>query len=186
MSVALRWARGLEVVFQLEEGEILTEPVPSRERRRAVLLFEATEGGAGVLGRLTSEPDALAAVARAALDLMHYRELDAALAEASADALAEAPDARCVAGCYRCLLSYYNQPDHELIDRKNREAVTVLLRLARSHVAAILAEEEVALNGDWRAALAHWGLPAPDGDPLTFCQNRGGGRGTGLHGCAAP
>ena len=161
-------ARGLEVVFQLEEGEILTEPVPSRERRRAVLLFEATEGGAGVLGRLTSEPDALAAVARAALDLMHYRELDAALAEASADALAEAPDARCVAGCYRCLLSYYNQPDHELIDRKNREAMTTLLRLARSHVVATLAEEEVLSNGDWRAALAHWGLPAPDGDPLTL------------------
>ncbi len=27
-------ARGLEIVFQLEEGETLTEPVPSRERRR--------------------------------------------------------------------------------------------------------------------------------------------------------
>ena len=31
-------ARGLEVVFQLEEGEILTEPVPSRDSRRAILL----------------------------------------------------------------------------------------------------------------------------------------------------
>ena len=51
-------ARGLEVVFQLEEGEILTEPVPSRERRCAILLFEATEGGAGVLGRLAGEVSA--------------------------------------------------------------------------------------------------------------------------------
>jgi Lhr-like helicase len=160
-------ARGLEVVFQLEEGEILTEPVPSRDRRRAILLFEATEGGAGVLGRVTSEPYALAQVARAALELMHYRELDAAVAEAAVDALAETADAHCVAGCYRCLLSYYNQPDHELIDRKNSGALTILLRLARSRVAATLPQEEVKSNGDWRAALTHWGLPAPDGDPLT-------------------
>ena len=75
-------ARGLEIVFQLEEGEIQTEPVPSRENRRGILLFEATEGGAGVLGRLTSDPDALAQVARTALELMHYRELDAAIAAA--------------------------------------------------------------------------------------------------------
>ena len=45
-------SRGLEIVFQLEEGEIQTEPVPSRENRRGILAFEATEGGAGVLGRI--------------------------------------------------------------------------------------------------------------------------------------
>jgi hypothetical protein len=161
-------ARGLEVIFQLEEGEILSEPVPSRERRRAILLFEATEGGAGVLGRLSSEPHALAQVARAALELMHYRGLDAALTEVAPDALAEAPDARCVAGCYRCLLSYYNQPDHELIDRKNTEALQILLRLARSRVASAPPQEEPKLNGDWRTALVHWGLPAPDSEPLTI------------------
>jgi Domain of unknown function (DUF1998) len=99
-------ARGLEVVFQLEEGEVLTEPVPSRDGRRAILLFEATEGGAGVLGRLAADPGALARVARAALELMHYQDIDAAAAAASVDDLAEAPDARCVLGCYRCLLSY--------------------------------------------------------------------------------
>ena len=70
-------ARGIGLVFQVEEGETLTEPVPSRESRRAVLAYEATEGGAGVLGRLTTEPHALARVARTALELMHYRNLDA-------------------------------------------------------------------------------------------------------------
>ena len=65
-------ARGLEVIFQLEEGEVSTEPVPSRDRRRAILFFEATEGGAGVLGRLTSDPSALSRVARKALELMHF------------------------------------------------------------------------------------------------------------------
>jgi Lhr-like helicase len=62
-------ARGLEVVFQLEEGEVSTEPVPARDRRRAILLYEATEGGAGVLGRLTSDATALARVAHKALAL---------------------------------------------------------------------------------------------------------------------
>jgi hypothetical protein len=37
-----------------------------------------------------------------------------------------------VAGCYRCLLSYYNQPDHELIDRHREEAIAILLSLARA------------------------------------------------------
>ena len=159
--------RGLEVVFQLEEGEILTEPVPARDRRRGILFFEATEGGAGVLGRLTNDPPALSQVARAALELMHYDNIDAAVAEAAADALKEAPDARCVAGCYRCLLSYYNQPDHELIDRTDREVKTILLRLARCHVAAAIQQADTTQNGDWHAALARWGLPAPDGSPLT-------------------
>ena len=44
--------RGIAVVFQLEEGEILGEPLPARDNRRAVLAYEAAEGGAGVLGLL--------------------------------------------------------------------------------------------------------------------------------------
>jgi Lhr-like helicase len=159
-------ARGLEVVFQLEEGEILTEPVPARDRRRGILLFEATEGGAGVLGRLTSDGPALSQVARAALEMMHYDNIKTAMAEATADALTEVPDARCVVGCYRCLLSYYNQPDHELIDRTDREVKTILLRLARGRVAAATPQPEATHNGNWHAALARWGLPSPDGAPL--------------------
>ena len=75
-------ARGIGLVFQLEEGEVLTEPVPSRDSRRAILAYEATEGGAGVLGRLTTEPQALARVAKTALDLMHYQNIDPAIAGA--------------------------------------------------------------------------------------------------------
>jgi hypothetical protein len=36
--------RGIEVVFQLEEGEILGEPLPARDNRRSILAYEATEG----------------------------------------------------------------------------------------------------------------------------------------------
>jgi hypothetical protein len=156
-------------VFQLEEGEILTEPVPARENRRGILAFEATEGGAGVLGRLTSDPSAVANVTRAALALMHYRDLDAAIASADPALLVENEDVRCVKGCYRCLLSYYNQPDHEQIDRTDNPVRTLLLRLARSQVGR--AQRAKSGNpepqSDWYTAITRWGLPAPDVEPLT-------------------
>lgn len=159
-------ARGIGLVFQLEEGETLTEPVPSRERRRAILAYEATEGGAGVLGRLTTDPQALARVARTALDLMHYRNLDAAIATADPALLADEPEAQCVKGCYRCLLSYYNQPDHEHIDRTDDDVRRVLLRLARGDVSLIGPTKGAGEAGAWPEALSRWGLPLPDGEPL--------------------
>ncbi len=64
--------RGIEAVFQLEEGEILAEPMPARDARTGFLFYEATEGGAGVLTRLVGEPERLAEVAREALDIMHF------------------------------------------------------------------------------------------------------------------
>lgn len=157
-------ARGLEVVFQLEEGETLSEPTPSRDNRRAILAFEATEGGAGVLGRLVSEPDNLARVARAALDLMHLDNIDAAVVGSDPKLLVERDGSNCVKGCYRCLLSYYNQPDHELIDRTNPEVRSILLRLARSRVKPMAAK--ASANSGWPEALARWKLPPADATPL--------------------
>jgi hypothetical protein len=124
--------RGLEMVYQLEQGELLVEPLPDADQRRGLLFYEATEGGAGVLTRLVSEPDALATVARAALEIMHLElpeDPDAPLP--AVNELKDTAGTQCVAGCYRCLLSYYNQPDHELIDRRDLAARTILLRLAQ-------------------------------------------------------
>jgi len=158
--------RGLELVFQLEEGETLTEPVPSRDRRKAILMFEATEGGAGVLTRLVNEDDALAKVARAALELMHCKQLGDALAEADPEKVVYDSAPNCVKGCYRCLLSYYNQPDHELIDRTDPDALRILLRLARSETRV---ERRARESGPaaWPTAIANWKLPTPDAEPLS-------------------
>ena len=124
--------RGIEAVYQLEEGEVLVEPLPEADNWRGLLFYEAAEGGAGVLTRLVSEPDALARVAREALRVMHIALPDDPRAPLpTVDALDDAPGTHCVAGCYGCLLSYYNQPDHERIDRRDREARAILLRLAR-------------------------------------------------------
>ncbi len=124
--------RGIEAVYQLEESELMAEPLPTRDNRQSILLFEAAEGGAGVLTRLATEPDALAAVAAKALEILHFRAPPAGQAWAR-DTLVEELDHNgepfCEAGCYRCLLSYYNQPDHSLIDRKDKAAGGLLLDL---------------------------------------------------------
>lgn len=161
-------ARGIGLVFQLEEGELLAEPVPARDNRRAILAYEAAEGGAGVLGRLTMEPQTLARVARTVLELMHYQNLDAAIAAADPGVLENDPDALCVKGCYRCLLSYYNQPDHEHIDRTDSDALRVLLRLARGTVAPPAKSKAADEAGSWCEALARWRLPLPDAEPLVL------------------
>jgi hypothetical protein len=139
--------RGLEIAFELEEGEILAEPLPNRDDRKAILIYEATEGGAGVLNRLVSDPARLAEVAADAIALMHYEEDGS-----------EAKDA-CVAGCYRCLLSYYNQPDHPLIDRRHEGALGVLRALTKGTVDG--SEPPSGTNDSWEGAIRDWGLPAP-------------------------
>jgi ATP-dependent helicase YprA (DUF1998 family) len=110
LESALRGAIG--ATFQLEDGELASEPLPSRDRRRQVLLYEAAEGGAGVLSRLLREPGALGQVARTALDLCHFDPSDGRDLRRAPGAVED-----CEAACYDCLLSYQNQRDHPLLDR---------------------------------------------------------------------
>ncbi|RVC83048.1 DEAD/DEAH box helicase [Mesorhizobium sp. M4A.F.Ca.ET.022.05.2.1] len=160
--------RGIEVVFQLEEGEILGEPLPARDNRRAILAYEATEGGAGVLSRLVAEPQALGKVAREALTLMHFEKVDEAIAAGDADLLVSRGGEACVRGCYRCLLSYFNQPDHELIDRTSDEAKQMLVDLARGQIVLAAASSMPAEGGGWQSAFNEAGLPAPDASAVSF------------------
>jgi hypothetical protein len=168
--------RGIEAVFQLEEGEILAEPMPTRGERAGFLLYEATEGGAGVLTRLTVEPELFAIVAREALSIMHF-DLEKGLPSAST-ALVNVQGSSCVAACYRCLMSYYNQPDHELLDRRDENARMILWRLAHSTLNSLdqqpaiskLQSGNPSTSNDPLAAFlkkAHdLDLPAPDQEPM--------------------
>ena len=165
--------RGIEAVFQLEEGEMLAEPMPTRDVRNGFLLYEATEGGAGVLTRLVSQETSLATVARTALQIMHLAVGEDPLPE-STSGIAD-HEAACVAACYRCLMSYYNQPDHENLDRRNKDARAMLLRLARART-VVCADQpshashsvngEDSRDGRWRAEASRRGIPAPDSKPL--------------------
>lgn len=160
--------RGIEVVYQLEEGEILSEPLPARDNRRAILAYEATEGGAGVLTRLMDNPEAISEVARTALELMHFENIDAAVASGDASLLTEKADDACVRGCYRCLLSYFNQPDHEQIDRGSEEVTRLLVDLARGRTVLQRRAAPDGASSPWLKAFEAAGLPQVDTIGLTF------------------
>ncbi len=167
--------RGIEAVFQLEEGEILAEPMPTRDVRNGFLCYEATEGGAGVLARLVAEPASLAAVARMALQVMHFDLAADAPLPSDPHLLVDQPNTACVAACYRCLMSYYNQPDHELIDRRDEGVRAMLLRLAAARVQLSVALPPTAFAtatsgaaGDWATEAAARGVPPVDAEPLAI------------------
>ena len=179
--------RGIEMTFQIEESELVAEPLPKQDDRKALLFYEAAEGGAGVLTRLATEPQAMAQVAAAALRVMHYRE---PAGPWSVDALPDLEQKTqdghsiCEAGCYQCLLSYFNQPDHDHINRRNTQAIEMLVALANAQVAAAPAEPSQtstsnppavagdagtydALFGQWQQALQAGGHKVPDQTQLT-------------------
>jgi len=128
VSIKSALKRGIEVEFQLDGSEIAAELMPNEESATALLLYESAEGGAGALSRLVENAKALQAVAKTTLEICHWR-WDGAVPELEEQLLNA--DTECEAGCYRCLLGYHNQRDHDLIDRQLPELKQLLLDLAR-------------------------------------------------------
>jgi Lhr-like helicase len=87
---------GIEQTFQLEESELGAHLVGEPQFPH-LLFIETSEGGSGVLQNLITKNDAFAEVVRQASLRCHFSEEHDDLK----------PD--CVAACYECLLSYYNQ-----------------------------------------------------------------------------
>ena len=127
--ISLQYAlkRGIEQEFQLEEAELAAEPLPERANRTAILFYESAEGGAGVLTRVAGDRSAIRRIARRALKVCHFRSASGQWT--GIDDLKDLGHG-CEAGCYRCLLSYYNQLDHPKIDRQDDELRDLLCRLA--------------------------------------------------------
>jgi DEAD/DEAH box helicase/Domain of unknown function (DUF1998)/Helicase conserved C-terminal domain len=112
-SIQASLKRAIQLEYQLEDAELATEALPTRKDRRHLLIYEAAEGGAGVLRQLIEDPGAWNRLGRTALELCHFDP------QTSADrGKAEHATENCQAACYDCLLSYYNQPDHPLLDRQ--------------------------------------------------------------------
>jgi len=123
----------IQVEFQLEDQELAAEPLPSRDVRRQILFFESSEGGAGVLQRLQSEPGALKRVARRALEICHFDP------DTGTD-LKHPPrtTVECSTACYDCLMTYVNQPDHLRLDR----------HLIRDHLLNLTKADVLASSGE--------------------------------------
>ena len=104
--------QGIQQVYQLEPNELACDALPSADDRRILFLYEASEGGAGVLRQVAEETTAIAEVARAAIAICHFDTV-------TGEDYAARPDnnIECEAACYDCLLEYGNQPDHRYIDR---------------------------------------------------------------------
>ncbi len=117
----------IQIQYQLEDNELSAEPLPSNNDRRRLFFYESTEGGAGVLHRLIEEPEALARVAKVALELSHFDP------ETGEDKYQEG-SANCTVACYDCLLSYFNQVDHQILNRHSVKSY--LMDLTRSKVTA--------------------------------------------------
>ncbi len=154
--------RGIQSVFQVEESELMAEPMPDRDHRHGILFYEATEGGAGVLTRLVTEPNLLSNVAKQAIGRMHYAI--APMPETAEDM--NDTYSSCIAGCYHCLLSYYNQPEHENIDRRNELMRKMLIQLASAWVEEEgKRDEEIGKRDEGRES--RWGR-VPDSKPLVI------------------
>ncbi len=164
--------RGIEQVFQIEESELAVEPLPTNEVRKRILFYEAVEGGAGVLNRLVEEEKALSIVADQALRIMHYvNDQELWDADAMQEVVDEKGNPPCEAGCYQCLLSYYNQPEHLGIDRRDSDAIRILVALANGSVSkrddqAPLEVSEVA--SEFQEALKKRNLKLPDRSSVTI------------------
>ena len=177
--------RGIEMTFQIEESELVAEPLPKQDDRKSLLFYEAAEGGAGVLTRLASEPESLPLVASKALEIMHFKKPDGEWSTSQLSTLEkkdELNNALCEAGCYQCLLSYYNQPDHQNINRRNTDALELLVALANANVHAVaqLTQLSSITDGDsshdalgraMLSAISQLGLNQPD---ATFVSVSGG------------
>ena len=143
LTHALR--RGMQIEYQIEESELAAELIGEGNYRR-ILLWEAAEGGIGVGERLINERDALARIARRALEVCHY-DPD------TGDEMDDHDPGNCAVACYQCLMSYTNQGQHGLLDRS----------LIRSYLLELsTATTEEMAEGRTRAEQYEWLLQQTD------------------------
>ena len=108
----------IQVVYKIEDRELAAEAMPDKNNPTGILLYESAEGGAGVLERILNENNSINRIATEALNICHFNP------ETGENT---ATDEECSKACYNCIMSYYNQSEHKLLDRnKIKEFLTEL------------------------------------------------------------
>jgi very-short-patch-repair endonuclease len=162
-TLAHSLGRALMVAFNLDESELGgflarsagTGPAAEPEAEAVpyrVVLYETTVGGSGVLASL-AEPGQLEAVVLRARELLHEGD----------------PEGGCQKACYACLLSFYNQRVHDLLDRtlvlpwlQDLKALTIEPVVSESRFDALTAKCESELERQVLRAIRDRELRLPD------------------------
>ncbi|MBR2585573.1 MAG: DUF1998 domain-containing protein, partial [Thermoguttaceae bacterium] len=157
---ALRAA--IERRFKLDDDELAVFPLPSEDDQKRILFYEASEGGAGVLRQLLNQ-ELFGEVVKEALAICHYDP-------ETGEETAEKP---CGAACYDCLLSYYNQIDHDILDRALAREQLLALKDARLvlspapvpravHLEKLKSKCDNDFERSWLDFLQEYGFNLPD------------------------
>lgn len=95
--------QGIQVTLNVDENEIdgMIIPNPAKEHEFSIILYETAEGGIGAIQALTNQ-NRFNEIVKRTLELLHDLEPD---------------KDGCDRACYECLLNFYNQIEHEKIDR---------------------------------------------------------------------
>ncbi len=157
---------GIQDALEVDEGEIVAEPLPDASEPRRLLVWEAAEGGVGALRALLEEKGTWRRVVRAALERCHFD------ADTGEDLGGGGRDEPCEGACYDCLLSFYNQRFHDMLDRRGLRDLLLALRDAtvemdplpptvKDKLAELEAQCDSALERRWLREVQRLGLRLP-------------------------
>ncbi|KAF3462129.1 DEAD/DEAH box helicase [Ralstonia pseudosolanacearum] len=138
--ITLQYAlkRAIEQIFQVESNEIGVMAVGDKKAPN-ILLYESAEGSLGILSRFVEDASAFQFVVEAAQALCRFNDLEY-----------KGP------ASYDDLLSYYNQRDHQVIDRH-------LIKDALAKLA--VCELEIQTNKDYASYEDHYASLLKQLDP---------------------
>jgi len=94
--------QGLQIALNLDESEVdgfITQE-QTDPNKYDIILYETAGGGTGAIKALTTT-QGFTSVTERTRELLHEND----------------PQAGCTKACYECLLNYYNQREHEKLDR---------------------------------------------------------------------
>jgi len=127
--------QGILVAFDLDEEEINTfvKPATGEHGQVTIVIYEPSEGGAGMLHSLMDEAR-IRKVIREAKTVLHEDD----------------DDGGCERACYECLLSFYNQREHDMLDRTLMQA---WLEDMRAATLTEVEQEEAGTKGNFNELL---------------------------------